>query len=72
MFGIHRKFPEKFFVYHRMSTSLDELSNLIYDRTENRHKYEEVNWSCGKTGCNINVNTNIVHNIIKLMFLYLS
>ena len=33
MFGTHRKFPEKFFVYYRMSTtSFDELSNLIYDK----------------------------------------
>jgi hypothetical protein len=34
MFGTHWKFPEKFFVYYRMSmTSFDELSNLIYDKT---------------------------------------
>jgi hypothetical protein len=34
MFGTHRKFPDKFFLYYRMSaTSFDELSNLIYDKT---------------------------------------
>ena len=34
MFGTHRKFPDKFFVYYRMSTtSFDELSNLIYNKT---------------------------------------
>jgi hypothetical protein len=34
MFGNHRKFPDKFFLYYRMSaTSFDELLNLIYDKT---------------------------------------
>jgi hypothetical protein len=33
MFGTNRKFPDKFFVYCRMSTTrFDELSNLIYDK----------------------------------------
>jgi len=32
MFGTHWKFPDKFVVYYRMSTSFDELSNLIYDK----------------------------------------
>jgi hypothetical protein len=34
MFGTHRKFPDKFFLYYRMSaTSFDELLNLICDKT---------------------------------------
>jgi hypothetical protein len=34
MFGTHRKFRDKFFLYYRMSmTSFDELLNLIYDKT---------------------------------------
>jgi hypothetical protein len=33
MFGTHRKFPDKFFLYYRMSTtSFDELLNLIYNK----------------------------------------
>jgi hypothetical protein len=33
MFGTRRIFPHKFFLYYRMSTSFDELLNLIYDKT---------------------------------------
>jgi hypothetical protein len=34
IFGTHRKFPDKFFLYYRMSTtSFDELLNLICDKT---------------------------------------
>jgi hypothetical protein len=34
MFGTHRKFRDKFFLYYRMSTtSFDKLLNLIYDKT---------------------------------------
>jgi hypothetical protein len=34
MFGTHRKFRDKLFLYYRMSTtSFDELLNLIYDKT---------------------------------------
>ena len=34
MFGTHRKFPDKFFLYYRMSTtSFDKLLNLICDKT---------------------------------------
>jgi len=34
MFGTHRKFLDKFFVYYRVSTaSFDELSSLVYDKT---------------------------------------
>jgi hypothetical protein len=33
-FGTHRKFPDKVFLYYKMSTtSFDELLNLIYDKT---------------------------------------
>jgi hypothetical protein len=40
MFGTHRKFPDKFFLYYRMSTSFDELLNLICDKTT---KWKNVN-----------------------------
>jgi hypothetical protein len=33
MFGTRRKFPDKFFLYYRMSTSFDELLNLICNKT---------------------------------------
>jgi hypothetical protein len=34
MSGTHQKFPDKFFLYYRMSTtSYDELLNLICDKT---------------------------------------
>jgi hypothetical protein len=54
----HQKFPDRFFLYYRMlMTSFDELLNLIYDKTVKT----DTDWSCGETGCNIKVNTNILN-----------
>jgi hypothetical protein len=34
MFGTHRKFPDKFFLYHKMSrTSFDDVLSLICDES---------------------------------------